>query len=61
MTTVKPMYSRKPLISEDPLNNQNINNSSYCGLSSMKDSLEFREDLFNKQMARQNQTKWSFV
>jgi hypothetical protein len=27
----------------------------------MKDSLEFREDLFNKQMARQNQTKWSFV
>lgn len=57
MDSYKPEYIRTPLKC-DNLIGQNERNIYQGSLSFMEDTLNFREDIISKQMAKQNQTSW---
>ena len=56
MGSLKPIYERYPIISNNPLTS---NNSNYkFNLSWMQDTTSYREDIMSKQMSRRNEQRW---
>jgi hypothetical protein len=58
MDSFKPEYIRKPLTCDNPIGAP-TRTDYQGGLSFMEDTLNFREDIISKQMAKQNQMSWN--